>query len=277
LEVCKAEDIPFIIPGGEAPLSILGGVADRLKQEGVSLIANEPRITELFTDKLKTFAELERLGFPAPRTVVARSVDDLETLPYPCVVKPATGSGGSSLVFLVQDPREARSCLAHIALSGRESLVQEYVPEDEGEFTVGVLALPGGEIAGSIALKRLFHCKLSVALKSKAGLISSGYSQGLIDDFPEVRKTAEAIARATGCTGPINVQGRVRRGTLLPFEINPRFSASTYLRALAGFNEIDLYLQSVRTGTVQRPGPLRYGYYLRSLCETYVPLDGVKS
>jgi carbamoyl-phosphate synthase large subunit len=71
--------------------------------------------------------------------------------------------------------------------------------------------------------------------------------------------------------GPINVQGRVRKGQLLPFEINPRFSASSYLRALAGVNEVDIYLQYLANGALPAELERRSGLYLRSLNETFVP------
>ena len=79
-------------------------------------------------------------------------------------------------------------------------------------------------------MRRLFHNKLSVLVKGQKGLISSGYSQGLIDDFRAVRTTAERIAQGIKSEGPLNIQGRVRGDEFLPFEINPRFSASTYFR-----------------------------------------------
>ncbi len=156
-------------------------------------------------------------------------------------------------------------------------MIQEYIPEDEGEFTIGVLSLPDGSIAGSIALQRLFHAKLSVLSRSSAGLISSGYSQGLIADFPNLRSQAERLAVSLGSVGPLNVQARVRNGVLITFEINPRFSASTYLRSLAGFNEVDALLAFVLFGEKPEFVTSRPGYYLRSLNEIYVPLEQVKS
>ena len=160
--------------------------------------------------------------------------------------------------------------------AGRTALIQEYLPESEGEFTVGVLHLPDGRLAGSVALRRLFHAKLSVLMESEVGILSSGYSQGLIDRFPDVCRQAERIAEALGSRGPINVQARLCEGTLVPFEVNPRFSASTYLRALAGFNELDLYLGHVLRGEPVRPAELRPGYYLRSLTELGVPKEAIK-
>ena len=108
-------------------------------------------------------------------------------------------------------------------------------------------------------------------------MISSGYSQGLIDDFPDVRFTAERIALGVGSRGPMNIQGRVRDGVFVPFEINPRFSASVYLRALAGFNEVAIYLDFLLHGLEPKPCEIRSGWYLRSLSEIVVPREGLRT
>jgi carbamoyl-phosphate synthase large subunit len=171
---------------------------------------------------------------------------------------------------------ETELYVEHLLHNGYTALVQEYIGLDEGEFTVGTLFLPDGRLLGSVAMQRMFNAKLSVSVSTPAGLISSGYSQGLIDEFAEVRAQAEKIARALGSVGPMNIQGRVRKGVLIPFEANPRFSASTYLRAMAGFNEIDMYLQYVLYGINPVVRPIRPGYYLRSLSELYLPKEAIK-
>jgi carbamoyl-phosphate synthase large subunit len=74
----------------------------------------------------------------------------------------------------------------------------------------------------------------------------------------------------------MNIQGRMRGGTFYPFEINPRFSASVFLRAMAGFNEVDLFLRSLLGGR-PAPGPIRPGFYLRSLSEVFVPRAELKA
>jgi carbamoyl-phosphate synthase large subunit len=276
LRACREVRIDCIVPGGEEPLLLLSAAAADLEAEGIHLAANAPSVIAQMANKRIAFDTLASLGFTIPRTRVLDDTDGLRDMTYPCVVKPATGSGGSTFVFLAENHRDAMLYVSYLASKGRQALVQEYIPETEGEFTIGVLSLPDGNVLGSIALRRLLTAKLSVLVRSSAGLISTGYSQGLIDAFPEPCAIAERIAAAIGSRGAINVQGRVRNGTLIPFEVNPRFSASTYLRALAGFNEIDLYLRQVLLGERVRPGPIRPGYYLRSLCETYVPLDRVK-
>jgi carbamoyl-phosphate synthase large subunit len=189
---------------------------------------------------------------------------------FPCVIKPATGSGGSSAVLLCHGKEEALVYSEYLLQNSNSAVAQEYISLDEGEFTVGVLSRPDGRTVGSIALKRLFHSKLSVLSKTHTGLISSGYSQGVVGDFPEVTDTAEKIAEALRSAGPLNIQGRVKDGEFMPFEINPRFSASTYLRAMAGFNEVDIFLQFMADRTPEIPSNIRYGYYLRSLSEVFV-------
>ncbi len=277
LDVCRSSGVRYVIPGGEQPMVLLGQAKDQLVAAGLTLVGNDQAVVTRFSDKAKTFEALAELGFPIPRTREATERADLDGFVFPAIVKPATDSGGSTFVFLAKDLEEAWLYVAHLRHNDRKAIVQEYIPHEEGEFTIGVLSLPDGRILSSVALRRLFHSKLSVQFRGASGLISSGYSQGLIDDFPELHEQAAAIARGIGSRGPINLQARLKDGVLYPFEINPRFSASTYLRALAGVNEVDLFLRHLVTGDVPSVGAVRPGHYLRTLGETFVPLDGVSA
>ncbi|MCL5123578.1 MAG: ATP-grasp domain-containing protein [Deltaproteobacteria bacterium] len=277
LNACIETNCEFIIPGGEEPSRLLCEAKDTFETHGVRIAMNSPDLIRTSSDKISCFKSLCDLGFSIPETREVHGQQDLDDMPFPCIIKPATGSGGSVFVFLARNIHEASIYVQYLIDYGKTPLAQEYISHDEGEFTIGVLSLSNGHIACSIALRRLFNSKLSVLFLTEYGLISSGYSQGIIDDFSEFRKTAEAIASAFKSTGPLNVQGRVRNGVFLPFEINPRFSASTYLRAMAGVNEVDIYLQHLAHGTAPETPLLRPGFYLRSLTETFVPSDMVKS
>ena len=275
LQACSKASIQCIIPGAEEPMVLLSRAQEKLADAKVVLIGNSTSVVSRCSDKGISFESLASRGYKTPLTLDVNKDEDLGVMPFPCVVKPATGTGGSSFVFLARDREEALFYVDYLTRNNKKVIVQEYIPVDEGEFTVGVLSLPDGNLFGSVALRREFHCKLSVRTRGVAGLISSGYSQGLIGEFPRVRKVAEEIAQALDSTGPLNIQGRVKDGTFVPFEINPRFSASTYLRAMAGFNEVDVYLQFVLNGIRSNPPVLKPGYYLRSLSELYVPQDKV--
>ena len=277
-QICRAHGIQAILAGGERPLTILRTIEPGLRTEGVVLAGNRPEIIDLCSDKGLLFDELRRRSLPVPnfaRIISPNDLDRLDSIRMPCVVKPATGSGGSTFTLLTASRAEASLQCNRILDSGNSVIVQEYLAEGDGEFTVGVLSIPACEFIGSVALRRELHAKLSVSSKSDLGVISTGYSQGLIADFKSIRRQAEEISRALGSDGPLNFQGRVSNGIFYPFEINPRFSATTYLRALAGFNEIDAYLQFQLFGTRPNTPTLREGYYLRSLSETYVPTQSI--
>ena len=275
IDACHSCGARWLIPGGEEPMVLLSAARDELMAAGIDLVGNLPAVVDLLSDKQRTFDALDRFGIAIPKTAPADSDESIKSVGFPCVVKPATGSGGSASVFLATDRDEAAIYARYIRSNGYPPVAQEYLDAQEGEFTVGVLSLPDAHVAGSIALRRSLDAKLSVAYRGRGGVISSGYSQGFIDEFPEICQTAENIAAAIGSCGPINVQGRVRGGRLIPFEINPRFSASTYLRALAGFNEVDLLLGFLATGVIPARGPIRPGWYLRSLSEMYVPPEAL--
>ena len=269
--VLKENDIKVLIPGGEEPMNLLAPHAAEFAKNGTLFAGNDPAVVATCGDKDKCFKALRDIGTAMPRTLAPAADAEVDAFPFPAIVKPATGSGGSAFVFLAQDAAEAKPYITYIRNNGRQPLLQEYVPEAEGEYTVGVLSLPDGEVWGAIAMRRLFQSKLSVLMRAKAGLISSGYSQGLIRPEPAIEKTCIDIAKAMGSKGPFNVQGRVKNGALLPFEINPRFSASTYLRAMAGFHEIDAYICALLKQPVPAAAKPLAGYYLRTLSETFVP------
>jgi carbamoyl-phosphate synthase large subunit len=274
--LCVSCGIRVVIPGGEGPLRLLGPAAPEFALSGIHVAANSPEVISTCSDKGRLFKKLRDLGIPIPQTVQVRSPSDLHGFSCPCIIKPATDSGGSNLVFLAADISEAELYAGYLLRANKMVLAQEYIPLDGGEFTIGVLSLPNSQLVGSVAMRRFLDTKLSVLAKTSVGLVSTGYSQGLIDEFADIRRQAEAISVSIGSTGPLNIQGRVRDGFLLPFEINARFSASTYLRTLAGLNEIDMYLQYVFHGMQPVLQPIRTGYYLRTLSETFVPRSGLK-
>ena len=278
IALCAGLSIDCIVPGGDEPACLVAESQQRFVNAGVRVAANDVKLVASMSNKLECFRVLGEMGFTIPATRVVRDSAHLEGFPTPCIVKPSIGSGGSVFVFFANDTAEASLYCAYLSNNGLVPMVQEYLPEERGEFTVGVLSLPDKRCVGAIALKRMFSSKLSVSTRGRNFLISSGYSQGEIGAFPEICSLAVDMATKLGSTGPLNIQGRLsERGELIPFEINPRFSASTYLRAMAGFNEVDFYLRSVLAHADVDTLAVRPGLYLRSLTEVAVPAAKIKA
>ena len=232
-KICMENRIEAIVPGGEQPMVLLGPHKNEFEILGINMAFNSADVISLCSNKDQLFDYLQEKGFATPNTIKAKRVDDLDDFPCPCVIKPASGTGGSNMVFLASTKDEAKQYLGYILNNTPIALIQEYISVDEGEFTIGVLSLPNGKLFGSIALRRIFNSKLSVLSNTKTGLISSGYSQGLIDHFPDLCVQAEYIALAVKSVGPLNIQGpRERTGKMLLFEIKPVFSPLRRMFAL---------------------------------------------
>src|SRR5262249_17130437 len=215
-ELCRTHGIRAVIPGGEEPLALLAPAAASFEAMGVHVASNSPQVVATCSDKARLAERLAELGLPVPATVAVRDAGALPAMPFPWVVKPARGGGRSHLVAAASSAEEARAAVGAILASDLPAVVQAYLPLDEGEFSFGVVSSPEGRILGSIAMRREFPSKLSVALRTKAGLISSPYGQGLIAPFPELQAQAEEVARRLDSRGPLNIQGRVVGRTLRP-------------------------------------------------------------
>lgn len=271
LDICLKYKVDAIAPGAEEVHRILSNNRQIFEQEGILLMINSKEVIDLCLNKSKTLQFLKQNGIPIPVSTDIASEEDVEGFArFPCIVKPAAASGGSNLVFIAENVEEALFFVGYLRRRCYEATLQEYIISTD-EFTVGVLSSPSGEILGSIALKRFLEPKLSYSLRYNDRVISSGWSQGEINNFVEVRRQAEQISRLLNSRWALNIQGRLdSHGVFYPFEINPRHSGTTYLRALAGFNEPHILLQCCLRGKLPPSQPLKRGYYLRSFVEKYV-------
>jgi len=118
---------------GEKPLVLLSQAVELLAKENIRLAANSISVTEKCTDKSKTFEVLAKLGFQVPITLIIENPDELDEMVYPCVIKPAIGSGGSRFVFLAETKDEALLYATYLTKKAKKAIVQEYIPEHEGE------------------------------------------------------------------------------------------------------------------------------------------------
>lgn len=285
LHLVKQFAVQFVIPGSEPELVVLSRHQETLTNAGVRLLINSPTVIATCVDKLKCFKALTLLGFRVPATLAVNDLTELDSLTGdpPWVVKPVHGGGGSASAFIAQDVDELRFFVRYLLRYGHCPLVQEYVGSVEQEYTVGVLHSPAGDLIGTVVLHRQILSGLSnrLCLPNQTGraelgpvlAISSGISQGCIIDCAPVRAKAEAIAQALGSVGPLNIQGRWDGKTFVPFEINPRFSGTTPMRAMAGLNEpellIDWYLNPDQSLGCQPE--VKYGEFSRGLVEHFTP------
>lgn len=276
LDICRKEKAEFLIAGSEPELLRLVGSIDMMQENNVILLANSFDVVELCMDKYRLFKKLQRLVSHFPRfKLITDPQHDVEEIDYPAVVKPIKGSGGSNMVFLALNRKELLFFSEYLTTYGYQPLIQEYVGTPEDEYTIGVLSSSEAEILGSIALRRYLNSAMSrrIAVTDKQGrkfVVSSGISQGEVREFASIREQAEEIASALGSKGPLNIQGRTVDGIFYPFEINPRFSGTTPIRAMLGWNEPEILIRYCLYN--EKPIPIhRFGTVLRDVSEKLIP------
>lgn len=283
LRVCDRHGVQAVLIGSEPELRVVSQARDVLSGRGLFVPMNPGDVIETCMDKVRTSRFLEDQGFSVPRWECVRNADDLAAIPYvPAVLKPSIGGGGSINLFLAQTREELMAFGMYLLGAYPEFIVQEYVGTPDAEYTVGVLRTMDGDPVNSIALRRHLGSAISTRIKvpnctgrSELGetlIISSGFSHGDLGPFPEVTGPCEKIADALGATASINIQCRLVGGEVQVFEINPRFSGTTSLRAMVGYNEPDLLIRHhVHGEELELRFPYRAGTILRGLSETMVP------
>jgi carbamoyl-phosphate synthase large subunit len=283
LEACRRHEVRALFHGSEPELKVMSEQRERFERAGIFLPINPARVIELCMDKLRTYQWLREHGFAAPRTLHIRTVEDLEGVDFcPAVLKPMVGGGGSANLFLAQHPDEVRFLGTYLLANIGPYVIQEYVGTVDSEYTVGVLRDMNGELLNSIAVRRMIMSGLSnrIRVANRTGnakfgeslAISSGVSQGDVGQYPQVTSVCERIASALDARGAINIQCRYAEGQVHVFEINPRFSGTTSIRAMLGYNEPDVLIRRHLLGEQVMPRfEYRSGRVVRGLSEVVVP------
>ncbi|TAJ10912.1 MAG: ATP-grasp domain-containing protein [Nitrospirae bacterium] len=234
LDIAKRESVQALIPGFDAELPYLSAAGGTLRAQGVVPVIGEPDFIRIANDKLATQQFLAANGFPFLRSYgAAEQAQAVAELGFPLVVKPRS-VWGSRGVQVVGSEAALRQAVDHIVSLGWEPLLQEFIPETEGEFTNSVAVATDHDMLGVVCMRRE---------------LEKGDSRRIfLDDFPDLKRQCEAIARALNTSGPINIQCRLLKGRAYVFEFNARFSTTNIVRTAAGYNEVDALVKNFLTG-----------------------------
>lgn len=245
LKVVKKHSIDAIVPGTEIEGDVLLKNKDALK--GVPLISNRKELYPLMMDKFATRDMLKEMGEHYIETLpLTQWKEIVDKYGFPIIVKPTRGTGGSKGLHIVADEKELEAVMPFINETTCPC-VQPYIGNGEEEYTVGVLTDKEGQLIDSIVMKRkLIGLSLleSKKIAAQSFSISTGYSQGYIVKHAKIQEFCEALALKLNSVGPINIQLRIHNNEIYVFEIHPRFSGTTPIRADVGFNEVDILLRN---------------------------------
>lgn len=214
LALCKERKIQAVLPVNETELEVLDQHREVFARENIRLIMNSPVLLRNCLDKYTCMQELARLGVQVPKTTRPEDITD-EHGQY--ILKPRSGCG-SKFLKRAGSAEEVREVAAQY---DGPLIVQEYLPDESEEYTMGVFS------DGISTRCILFRRKLTHGYTSFVELARDEAVEGI----------GHRIAQAWNLRGSINIQMRRKNGKAYVFEINPRLSGTTHFRALLGFND----------------------------------------
>lgn len=231
LDICREKEIKIVIPGSTWDAKIISQYAAIFKESGVFPLVNNYHTIEICDDKWKTYEFLMRQNLGAPRSFLTVK-DAITALGKNCqiIIKPRTGRGSQN-IYQASNDKELYILSELFEAKGIDPIIQEFIPDPDKEYTVGVISDTNGNVIQSIVMQRY--------LLGGATGYAKVCQPGFINDY------CEKVAAELGSIGPLNIQLRLNdQNEPLIFEVNPRFSGSAPMRALAGFNEPDMVIEN---------------------------------
>jgi carbamoyl-phosphate synthase large subunit len=255
--IAQAEKLEAIYVCSPAELEFFASNKEELEgQLGLTIFVNPLEVIRIGSDKLKTAEFLRAAGFPAPDSVLSTDTQGVNRLigqhGFPLIVKPRAGFSSRN-VFIVNSRAEINAAATLVS----DLIVQRYLPDEQSEYTAATLSGADKKVRALIIFRRDL-------------LQGTTYRTELIEDA-NLDGQVIRIVEAIGAVGPCNLQFRLVDGTAYVFEINPRFSGTSGIRYLYGFNDCEMIFDLLHLGLeVQQPA-LRKAVVLRYWNEVCIP------
>lgn len=230
-EILTIEKPDALLLGSDIELTKMAAERARLEETyGTRVIVSSSRVVAIADDKYLTFQFLKEAGVDYPDSCLPGQEGALiARVGFPLIVKPRIGARSVG-VSVVRNAKELDA-----ALAGRPDLIiQECVGNGDAEYT-----------ASALVFDNVCHASIVMRRELRDGNTYRAFS----GQYPKLNLLVRRLGEMLGPYGPANFQFRVDdKGRAKVFEINSRFSGTTPLRALVGFNEVEMCLRHVLYG-----------------------------
>jgi carbamoyl-phosphate synthase large subunit len=248
--------IDAVLVGTDVELPILAKHKESIYSEyNCKIIVSNEEVISIANDKFLTADFLKKNEFPFPISVMANDKGKLleieATLGFPLFAKPFDGARSLGIKKILNHEE-----LMEIYHPESNLVVQQYLPESDGEYTSGCIVL-GGKCKAIVTLKR--DLRDGNTYRAYRNAETAKYDSYIVP-----------IAEKLNVDGPVNFQFRIVNGMPIIFEINGRFSGTTPLRYFFGFNEVEALLKYYLFEEEIKAPDLLNGVVLRTWSDLFV-------
>jgi nucleoside-diphosphate-sugar epimerase len=243
IEKCLKHRIDLIIPGLDDEVLIYAQNIKRFEDVGIKAICADEELVVICRDKERMSNELNQIV-----DVFVRSYDKKEILEaiesaavrFPLIAKPRGGFASRGIEIL--------NTLDDLERIGDDHIIQEIAipaPDDPNyDFYLRQIAADRNSQVAEISIQLVYSPRQELMGRMFSyNKLNNGVPIEIVpyeneDVWHVIDRLTPALLKM-GLRGPINIQGRLTDAGLKLFEMNPRFTGITGLRALMGFNEVE--------------------------------------
>ncbi len=205
--------------GGQTPLKLAAG----LEAAGVPVLGTPPDAIDLAEDRERFQKLLQHLDLRQPPNGIAFSEAEAGTIAaeigFPVVIRPSYVLGGRAMEIVRDSEQLARYMREAVRVSGTSPVLIDGYLQDAIEIDVDCLA-DGQDTFVAGVMEHIEEAGIHSG-DSACSLPPHTLSETVI---AEIERQTDALARALGVVGLMNVQYAVKDETIYIIEVNPRAS-----------------------------------------------------
>lgn len=280
IQVCLKHKVDLLIPGLDDEVQIYAQNKEKFCQVGIQILVAGEQLIKLCRDKELMSKQLNPVVDAFVSTYTKKDLEYLSSIrkeiPFPLIAKPRSGnaSRGIKIVhnFKDLDDISEDQIIQELAMPSRQDTNFEFYVEklkknqnaQVSEVSVQVVLDTQGNLLGRMA---------------SYNKLSNGVPIEIVPlDHPDIWTVVNKLLPKLielGLVGPINIQGRITDRGFKIFEMNPRFTGITGLRALMGFNEVEIcivkWLNISSNALKLELNPKKFG--VRQTADKSIPLE----
>ncbi|WP_420418603.1 carbamoyl-phosphate synthase large subunit [Pacificispira sp.] len=219
-EQAKGEVMGAIVQfGGQTPLKLAGA----LEAAGIPILGTSPDAIDLAEDRERFQKLLQGLNLLQPPNGIATSEEQAVSIAnrigFPVVIRPSYVLGGRAMEIVHDEAELRRYINSAVKVSGKSPVLIDFYLKDAIEVDVDALC-DGDAVHVAGVMEHIEEAGIHSG-DSACSLPPYSLPDAIVDDM---KRQTEALAKALGVVGLMNVQYAVKDGTVYILEVNPRAS-----------------------------------------------------